>query len=42
MQDPEASFPSIMSSRWTLPGSQIGKDSISKDNKRLEKASDAL
>lgn len=26
MQDPGASIPSIMGSRWTLPGSQIGKD----------------
>ncbi len=28
MQDPRVSFPSIMASRWTLPGSQTGKDGI--------------
>lgn len=42
MQDPEASFSSIMGSCWTLPGSRIGKDNISEESKSLEKAGDAL
>lgn len=35
-QDSGLSLHSAMASRWTLPGSRIGKDSISKERKRLE------
>lgn len=35
-QDSGLSLHSAMASRWTLPGSRIGKDGISKEGKRLE------
>lgn len=35
-QDSGLSLHSAMASRWTLPGSRIGKDGISKERKRLE------
>lgn len=36
MQDPGAPFPTIMASRWTLPGSQTGKDGTSENGESLE------
>ena len=33
MMEPGLSFPSVMASHWTLPGSQIGKDDIREKEK---------